>query len=108
MVHEYVSILFSSVVECKIRLDSWMDGGPVYGTRNQGTHLGGAGLCVLRLNHPTRKIPTQEYHLALSPIRVTPKEPQTLGAAVRNKGFGFVTMIRPLRGVVVRFPTFSV
>jgi len=76
-----------------------MDGDPVYATRNQGTHLGGTRLCVLDPNHPTRKIPAQEHHLALPSLRIIPKEPQTFGTAVRNKGFGFVIMIRPLRGV---------
>ena len=77
-----------------------MGGSAVYPTRNQSSHLGRTRFCVFRPNHPTRKIPAQEYHMARPSLRVVPKGPQTFATALRNQGFGFVVMIRPLRGVM--------
>jgi len=65
-------------------LDSWMDGGPVHVTRNQGSHFRRARFCLLRPNYPTRKVSAQERHMARPPLRVVPEEPQTFATAVRN------------------------
>ena len=86
---------FIVILWCNIPLNSWMDGSPVYATRNQGPHLRRTRLRVLRLDRPARKIPAQERHLAFPSLRVVPKEPQTFGTAVWNQGFSFIVMVRP-------------
>ena len=95
--------LFSSIHEFNISSNSWMDGSPVYPTRNQSSHFRRTGFRILRPNRAPCKIPTQECRMAHPSLRVVPKESQTPATAVRNQGFGLVMMCSTFERCRVRF-----